>query len=40
MGYETISLDDIHWDEARDFWGNLGFEGEGKRKTLRIRESA
>ena len=40
MGYETVSLDDVHWDEARDFWGKLGFEGEGKRKTLRIRDSA
>lgn len=39
MGYETVSLDDIHWDEARDFWGKLGFEGEGKRKTLRMEDA-
>lgn len=39
MGYETVSLDDVHWDEPGDFWGRLGFEGEGKRKTLRIRDA-
>jgi GNAT superfamily N-acetyltransferase len=38
MGYESISLDDIHWDRPEDFWGSLGFKGEGKRKTLRIRD--
>ena len=39
MGYETVSLDDIHWDKSEDFWGKLGFEGEGKRKTLRMGDA-
>ena len=39
MGYETVSLDDVHWDKPQDFWGRLGFKGEGKRKTLTIREA-
>ncbi len=38
-GYEVVSLDDIHWEEPRDFWGKLGFEGEGKRKVLRMKDS-
>ena len=37
MGYERVSLDDIHWEDPEDFWGGLGFSGEGKRKTLVIR---
>ena len=37
MGYETVSLDDIHWDKSEDFWGGLGFSGDGKRKRLVIR---
>ncbi|MCW3979406.1 MAG: GNAT family N-acetyltransferase [Candidatus Bathyarchaeota archaeon] len=40
MGYEVVSLDDVHWEEPRDFWGKLGFEGEGKRKTLRIKDTS
>jgi hypothetical protein len=38
-GYEVVSLDDIHWEEPRDFWGKLGFLGEGKRKVLRIGDA-
>ena len=38
-GYEVVSLDDIHWEEPRDFWGKLGFVGEGKRKVLRIGDA-
>lgn len=34
MGYETVSLDDVHWEKTTDFWGKLGFQGEGKRKKL------
>ena len=37
MGYETVSLDDIHWDKSEDFWGGLGFTGGEKRKSLVIR---
>ena len=37
MGYETVSLDDIHWEKPEDFWGSLGFSGDGKRKSLVIR---
>ena len=33
-GYIGVSLDDIHWDASEDFWGKLGFMGEGKRKSL------
>jgi GNAT superfamily N-acetyltransferase len=36
MGFSSVSLDDIHWRETRDFWGKLGFKGGGKRKTLRL----
>ena len=36
MGYETVSLDDIHWEKPEDFWGGLGFTGGGKRKSLVI----
>jgi hypothetical protein len=39
MGYETVSLDDVHWEKPEDFWGRLGFTGEGKRKRLLIREA-
>lgn len=39
MGFTSVSLDDIHWDAPSDFWGKLGFEGEGKRKTLRIEDA-
>ena len=39
MGYETVSLDDVHWEKPEDFWGKLGFTGEGKRKRLLIREA-
>ena len=39
MGYETVSLDDVHWEKPEDFWGKLGFKGEGKRKRLRISEA-
>jgi len=38
-GYEMVSLDDIHWEKPEDFWGGLGFTGEGKRKNLVIREA-
>ena len=38
-GYEVVSLDDVHWEKPRDFWGKLGFEGEGKRKSLRIKDA-
>jgi len=38
MGYETVSLDDVHWDKPVDFWGKLGFQGEGKRKKLVLKE--
>jgi GNAT superfamily N-acetyltransferase len=37
MGYEEVSLDDIHWEKPEDFWGGLGFTGDGKRKRLVIR---
>jgi GNAT superfamily N-acetyltransferase len=37
MGYEEVSLDDIHWEKPEDFWGGLGFSGDGKRKRLVIR---
>ena len=37
MGYRVVSLDDIHWEEPEDFWGGLGFSGDGKRKSLVIR---
>jgi GNAT superfamily N-acetyltransferase len=36
MGFTSVSLNDVHWDGPRDFWGRLGFMGEGKRKTIRI----
>jgi GNAT superfamily N-acetyltransferase len=36
MGFRSVSLDDVHWREPRDFWGKLGFKGGGKRKTLRL----
>jgi GNAT superfamily N-acetyltransferase len=36
MGYESVSLDDIHWDKNQDFWGKIGFRGDGKRKSLNI----
>jgi hypothetical protein len=36
MGFTSVSLDDVHWREPRDFWEKLGFKGEGKRKTLRL----
>ena len=39
MGYERVSLDDVHFDKPRDFWGRLGFGGDGKRKTLRIGDA-
>ena len=39
MGYERVSLDDIHWEKPEDFWGGLGFTGRGKRKSLVIRET-
>ncbi len=39
MGYETVSLDDVHWEKPEDFWGKLGFTGEGKRKMLLIGEA-
>ena len=39
MGYETVSLDDIHWEKPENFWGGLGFSGDGKRKNLSIREA-
>ncbi|UCD44770.1 MAG: GNAT family N-acetyltransferase [Candidatus Bathyarchaeota archaeon] len=34
MGYESVSLDDVHWDKSQDFWGKLGFQGERKRRKL------
>jgi GNAT superfamily N-acetyltransferase len=37
MGFEVVSLDDIHWEEPEDFWGCLGFSGDSKRKALVIR---
>jgi len=37
MGFETVSLDDIHWEKPEGFWGGLGFTGDGKRKRLVIR---
>ncbi len=37
MGYKVVTLDDIHWEEPEDFWGGLGFTGDGKRKRLVIR---
>ena len=40
MGFETVSLDDIHWEKPEDFWGDLGFAGGGKRKVLVIREAS
>ena len=36
-GFEVVSLDEIHWEEAEDFWGGLGFSGDGKRKVLVIQ---
>lgn len=39
MGYERVSLDDIHWDKPEDFWGGLGFAGGGKRNVLVIRDA-
>ena len=39
MGYETVHLDDVHWETPRGFWGRLGFKGGGKRKNLRIRDA-
>jgi GNAT superfamily N-acetyltransferase len=36
MGYVGVSLDDIHWEATEDFWGRLGFTGEGKRKRLEL----
>lgn len=36
MGYEVVSLDDIHHERPLSFWRKLGFEGDGKRKTLRL----
>jgi GNAT superfamily N-acetyltransferase len=39
MGYESVSLDDVHWDKPQDFWGGLGFKGEGKRKRLMISDA-
>jgi len=39
MGYERVTLDDIHYEKPEDFWGGLGFVGEGKRKSLVIREA-
>jgi len=39
MGYESVSLDDVHWDKPQDFWGRLGFKGEGKRKRLMISDA-
>ena len=38
LGYRKVSLDDIHWEKPQDFWGRLGFQGEGKRKTLNIKD--
>ena len=39
LGYEIVSLDDIHWEKSENFWGNLGFEGEEKRKQLVIKKA-
>ncbi len=39
MGYESISLDEVQWDNPQDFWGRLGFKGEGKRKSLTISDA-
>jgi GNAT superfamily N-acetyltransferase len=39
MGYDTVTLDDVHWKSSQDFWGKLGFKGDGKRKTLKINRS-
>ncbi len=36
MGYEVVSLDDVHWEQPDNFWDRLGFHGEGKRKRLRF----
>jgi GNAT superfamily N-acetyltransferase len=36
MGYEVVSLDDVHWEQPDNFWDRLGFRGEGKRKQLRF----
>lgn len=36
MGYEEVSLDDVHWEQPDNFWDRLGFRGEGKRKRLRL----
>ena len=33
------SKDGVHWEKPEDFWGKLGFKGEGKRKSLRISEA-
>lgn len=40
MGYETVSLDDVHFEKPSDFWGNLGFRGEGKRKKLAMKNDS
>jgi GNAT superfamily N-acetyltransferase len=39
MGYERVTLDDIHWEKTENFWGSLGFNGVEKRKALEIREA-
>ena len=39
MCYESVSLDDVHWDKPQDFWGRLGFKGKGKRKILIISDA-
>lgn len=36
VGYEAVSLDDVHWEQPDNFWDRLGFRGEGKRKRLRL----
>jgi len=36
VGYEEVSLDDVHWEQPDNFWDRLGFRGEGKRKRLRL----
>jgi len=40
MGYETVSLEDVHFDKPSDFWGKLGFRGEGKRKKLVMKDAS